>query len=123
MGEPRGSGRHFCGDMRIRLTHPSLGDDLVRFLERMGFTVEESDYDTFEVGIGEHEPAARRAQLLLYLHVWQATRPGVAALVEADGESARDVFGPVREEGGRPNGTRTRITVASRFASPSEPES
>jgi hypothetical protein len=72
--------------MRIRLTHPFLGDDLVRFLERMGFTVEESDYDTFEVRIGEQEPAARRAQLLLYLHVWQATRPGVSALVEADGE-------------------------------------
>jgi hypothetical protein len=74
--------------MRIRLTHPFLADDLVRFLERMGFTVEESDYDTFEVRIGEHEPAAaRRAQLLLYLHVWQATRPGVSALiVETDGE-------------------------------------
>jgi len=76
--------------MRIRLTHPSLGDDLVWFLDRMGFSVEESDYDTFEVRVGQHEPAARRAQLLLYLHVWQATRPGVSALVEADGDSASD---------------------------------
>lgn len=75
--------------MQIRLTHPHLGLDLIRFLDRTGFRAKECGYDTIAVDIGHEEPAARRAQLLLYLGVWQATRPGVSALIESD-DASRD---------------------------------
>jgi hypothetical protein len=64
-----------------------LTDDLIRFLDRMGFRVEESGYDTIRVAAGDHDLAALRAQLLLYLQVWEATRPGVAAFLEPDDAS------------------------------------
>ena len=67
--------------MQIRITHSGLSEDLVQFLTRMGFAVQETDYCTFTVDIRDEEPAPRRAQLLLYLHVWQATRRGVSAFV------------------------------------------
>lgn len=50
----------------------------------MGFTVEECGYDTVCVErIGEGVSAVVETQLRLYVQVWQATRPEVAATVEA----------------------------------------
>jgi len=70
--------------LRVRITHPHLLDDLARFLERMGFTVEECGYDTVCVErIGEGVSAVVETQLRLYVQVWQATRPEVTATVEA----------------------------------------
>lgn len=71
--------------MRIRVSHPALVDDLVRFLERMGFAAVECDYGAIRVELrGERTAPERRAQLELYVQVWQATRPGVGAALEPE---------------------------------------
>jgi hypothetical protein len=71
--------------VRIRVSHPALVDDLVRFLERMGFAAVECDYGAIRVELREERNAPEfRAQLELYLEVWQATRPGVAAALEPE---------------------------------------
>jgi hypothetical protein len=78
------SGEHSAA-VRIRVSHPALVDDLVRFLERMGFAAVECDYDAIRVDLGgERTAPAFRAQLELYVQVWQATRPGVAAALEPE---------------------------------------
>jgi hypothetical protein len=69
--------------VRIRVSHPAFLDDLVRFLERMGFAAVECDYDAIRVELrGERTAPELRAQLQLYVQVWQATRPGVVAALE-----------------------------------------
>jgi hypothetical protein len=55
----------------------------------MGFSVEECDYDAVSVeALGEDTDAVIETQLRLYVQVWQATRPDVAASVEAADTSA-----------------------------------
>ena len=67
--------------LRVRLTHPAFVDDLIRFLERMGLSIDECEYDTIRLrptgkgGTGDH------SQVRFYLGVWQATHPGVTALL------------------------------------------
>jgi hypothetical protein len=62
-----------------------LVDDLVRFLERMGFGAVECDYGAVCVELQEEKTAPElRAQLELYVQVWQATRSGVAAALEPE---------------------------------------
>jgi len=69
--------------MRIRVSHPPFLDDLVRFLERMGFAAVECDYDAIRVeSRGERTAPELWAKLQLYVQVWQATRPGVDAALE-----------------------------------------
>jgi hypothetical protein len=71
--------------MLIRVSHPALVDDLVRFLERMGFAAVECDYGAIRVELGGERTAPEvKAQLQLYVQVWQATRPGVAAALEPE---------------------------------------
>ena len=63
--------------MRVRLSDPSLSDDLLTFLRSMQCVAEPAGFDTFDV-----EPPAlplRQAGLLeleLYLRVWDALHPG-----------------------------------------------
>ena len=68
--------------LRIRISHPHLVSDLVRFLKRMGFAVEDCGFDTILVRLPEGDSPVLRAQLELYVHVWQATRAGISAVVE-----------------------------------------
>jgi hypothetical protein len=76
--------------VRIRVSHPALVDDLVRFLERMGFAAVECDYGAIHVELGGERTAPEfRAQLDFYVQVWQATRPDVAAALEPE-----DAVGP-----------------------------
>jgi len=71
-----------CGVL-VRISNPHLVDDLVRFLKRMGFTVDECDYDAVCVElVGEGADAVLEARLQLYVQVWQATRGDVSAVVE-----------------------------------------
>jgi hypothetical protein len=71
--------------VRIQVSHPSLVEDLVRFLGRMGFAAVECDYGAVRVELrGESTAPERRAQLQLYVEVWQATRPGVAIALEPE---------------------------------------
>jgi hypothetical protein len=71
--------------VRIQVSHPALIEDLVRFLERMGFAAVECDYGAVRVELrGESAAPERRAQLQLYVQVWQATRPGVAIALEPE---------------------------------------
>jgi hypothetical protein len=71
--------------VRIRVSHPALLDDLVRFLERMGFAAVECDYGAIRVELGGERTAPEfRAQLELYVQVWQATRPGVELALEPE---------------------------------------
>lgn len=71
--------------MRIRISHPAFIDDLVRFFERMGFVAVECDYDAIRVELrGERTAPELRTQLQLYVQVWAATRPGVAAALEPE---------------------------------------
>jgi hypothetical protein len=80
-----GRGEHPAAAVRIRVSHPALVDDLVRFLERMGFAAVECDYAAICVELGEERTAPEfQAQLELYVQVWQATRPGVAAALESE---------------------------------------
>ena len=54
-----------------------------RFLKRMGFTVDECDYDAVRVErLSEGAEAVLEARLQLYVQVWQATRGDVSAVVE-----------------------------------------
>lgn len=70
--------------VRIRISHPHLLEDLVRFLERMGFTVDEAGYDSVHVDLAHaDDTTAMQAQVQLYLDVWQATRRDVSAAVES----------------------------------------
>ena len=70
--------------MRIRISHPAFVDDLVRFLERMGFAAVECDYNAVRVDLsGKRAGPEARAQLQLYIQVWQATHHGVTATFEA----------------------------------------
>jgi hypothetical protein len=74
--------------VRIQVSHPSLVEDLVGFLERMGFVAVECDYSAVRVELpGERTAPKRRAQLQLYVQVWQATRPGVAIALETEDAS------------------------------------
>ena len=76
-------GEYPAAAVLIRVSHPALVDDLVRFLERMGFAAVECDYGAVCVELGGEKTAPKlRAQLELYVQVWQATRPGVAAALE-----------------------------------------
>ena len=76
--------------VRIQVSHAALVDDLVRFLERMGFAAAECDYGAIHVELGGERTAPEfRAQLELYVQVWQATRPHVAAALESE-----DAAGP-----------------------------
>jgi hypothetical protein len=62
-----------------------LVDDLVRFLERMGFAAVECDYGAIRVELRRERTAPElRAKLELYVQVWQATRPGVVAALEPE---------------------------------------
>jgi hypothetical protein len=71
-----------CGVL-VRISNPQLVDDLVRFLKRMGFTVDECDYDAVRVErLSEGAEAVLEARLQLYVQVWQATRGDVSAVVE-----------------------------------------
>jgi hypothetical protein len=56
--------------VRIRVSHPALVDDLVRFLERMGFAAVECDYGAIHVELGGERTAPEfRAQLDFYVQV------------------------------------------------------
>lgn len=63
--------------MRIRLSDPSLVDDLLEFLRSKQCVAEPTGFDTFDV---EPPPLPlREAGLLeldLYLRVWDAMHPG-----------------------------------------------
>jgi hypothetical protein len=48
----------------------------------MGFAVEDCGFDTILVRLPEGDRPVVRAQLELYVHVWQATRAGISAVVE-----------------------------------------
>jgi hypothetical protein len=66
--------------MRIRLSDPSLVDDLLMFLRERQCVVEPASEDTLDVEL----PAAMRSdaaalELQLYLRVWEATHPGARA--------------------------------------------
>ncbi len=50
----------------------------------MGFAAVECDYGTVRVELGGETAPKLRAQLELYVQVWQATRPGVAAALEPE---------------------------------------
>ncbi len=51
----------------------------------MGFVAVECDYDAIRVELrGERTAPELRAQLQLYVQVWAATRPGVAAALEPE---------------------------------------
>ena len=77
--------------LRIQLTHPALVDEFIRSLRRMGFAAHECGYDTvFVAGDVQTCPVAR-AQLQLYVQVWQATHPGVSASVRAESEDGPPV--------------------------------
>lgn len=78
-------GAHTVAAVRIRVSHPASVDDLVRFLERMGFAAVECDYAAICVELGGERTAPEfQAQLELYVQVWQATRPGVVAALEPE---------------------------------------
>jgi hypothetical protein len=61
-----------------------LVDDLVHFLERMGFAAVECDYGAIRVEVPGERTAPELRALELYVQVWQATRPGVAAALESE---------------------------------------
>ena len=65
--------------LRIQLTHPALVDEFIQSLGRMGFVAHECGYDTVFVAGDVQRCAVARAQLQLYVQVWQATHPGVSA--------------------------------------------
>jgi hypothetical protein len=64
--------------MRIKVSDPSLVDDLLAFLQDKQCVAEQTSADTLAVSL----PEARRAdaaalELDLYLSVWKTTHPGV----------------------------------------------
>lgn len=50
-------GAHTVAAVRIRVSHPASVDDLVRFLERMGFAAVECDYAAICVELGGERTA------------------------------------------------------------------
>ena len=64
--------------MRIRLSDPSLVDDLLAFLREKKCVAEQTSADTLDISLPEAGRAdAARLELDLYLRVWEATHPGV----------------------------------------------
>jgi hypothetical protein len=74
--------------MLIRVTDPAFIDELIRFLSRIGFTVNECGVDTVGIDHGGEPRAVVLQQLQVYLQLWQATRSGVAAVVESENAEA-----------------------------------
>jgi hypothetical protein len=76
--------------MLIRVTNPAFVHELIRFLWRIGFAVNECGVDTVGIDRGGEPRAVVRQQLQVYLQFWQATRSGVAAVVEPDDVESTD---------------------------------
>ena len=63
--------------MRIRLSDPTLVDDLITFLREKECVAEQKSEDTLEVELPEvPRRDAALLELDLYLRVWEATHPG-----------------------------------------------
>jgi hypothetical protein len=75
--------------MLIRVTDPAFIDELIRYLSRIGFTVNECGVDTVGIDHGGEPRAVVRQQLQVYLQFWQATHSGVSAVVESDDAGAQ----------------------------------
>jgi hypothetical protein len=69
--------------MLIKVTDPASIDDLIRFLSRIGFTVDECGGRTVRIDRRGEAPDVVLQQLEIYLQLWQVTRPGVSAVVES----------------------------------------
>ena len=72
--------------MKIRINDPSLVDELVHHLRRSGCEAEAADVQAHgdgamvEVGVpGALDDEQARMEIELYVRVWEATHPGVAA--------------------------------------------
>ncbi len=64
--------------MKIRLSDPTLVDDLLRFLRARQCVAELASDDTLDVMLPEAVRSdAAALELDLYLRVWEATHPGV----------------------------------------------
>jgi hypothetical protein len=84
--------------MLIRVTHPAFVDELVRYLSRIGFTVNARGGDTVEIDRGGEQRAVVRQQLQVYLQLWQGTRSGVSAVIEsASAETAENAEGAAED--------------------------
>ena len=86
----RWCGKRPAAAMLIRVTNPAFTDELIRFLSRLGFTVNECGADTVGIDCGGEPRAAVREQLQLYLQLWQAPYSGVSAVVESDDAQRTD---------------------------------
>jgi hypothetical protein len=70
--------------MLITVTDPAFVDDLVRYLWRTGFTVNDRGENAVGIDRGGEERAVVREQLQVYLRLWESTRSGVSVAVERD---------------------------------------
>ena len=69
--------------MKIRLSDPSLIDDLLEFLRARECVAEPTSVDTLDVELPDAlRPDAAALELDLYLRVWEATHPGAVAARE-----------------------------------------
>jgi len=67
----------------IRLSNPSLADDLCAHFRNSGFTAKRRGSRTIEVGRADAPtPEQQEREIDLHLRVWRATNPGVIALID-----------------------------------------
>ncbi|HEY7003815.1 MAG TPA: hypothetical protein VH281_06000 [Gaiellaceae bacterium] len=68
--------------MLIRVSDPGLAEDLREHFRRSGFSADRRGVDALDISRPDApEPGQERREIEVHLRVWQATHPGVAAVI------------------------------------------